>query len=158
MTNGLSLTKPKSNTNNMHEFLIWVLILVIVGVQVVVGLNTFKKIDLFKTIIPDAETFETVRVYIPENQIKDIKIDYILNNLNKFSSPFHNDNVIDLQEYNIDEAESEGDYPEDDTTPLLVAEDPVDYDAMIWIAKENEEKKIKLKMLKSYETLGWKRI
>lgn len=157
MTNGLSLTKPKSNTNNMHEFLIWVLILVIVGVQIVVGLNTFKKIDLFKTIIPDAETFETVRVYIPENQIKDIKIDYILNNLNKFTSPFNNDNVIDVLEYN-EEPESIGNYSEDETAPLLVAEDPVDYDAMIWIAKENEEKKIKLKMLKSYETLGWKRI
>jgi len=141
----------------MHEFLIWVLILVIVGVQIVVGLNTFKKIDLFKTIIPDAETFETVRVYIPENQIKDIKIDYILNNLNKFTSPFNNDNVIDVLEYN-EEPESIGNYSEDETAPLLVAEDPVDYDAMIWIAKENEEKKIKLKMLKSYETLGWKRI
>lgn len=142
----------------MHEFLIWVLILIIVGVQVVVGLNTFKKIDLFKTIIPTADTFETVRVYIPENQIKDIKVDYILNNLNKFGSPFRNDNIIDIQESKVEEEEFLGDYYEAENTPLLVVEDPVDYDQMIWIAKENEEKKIKLKVLKGYETLGWKRI
>jgi len=32
------------------------------------------------------------------------------------------------------------------------------YEDLIWIAKDNEEKKIKYKLLRSYEQAGWSKI
>lgn len=129
----------------MHEIIIWLTIIIIVIVQSKVALETSKKIDLFKTVIPDPENFETVKVYIRESQVKDIKVDYILNNLHKFQKPEVNQETIDTEIIS------------EETLTLNDIEVP-DYEALIWIAKDMEEKKIKYKLLKHYEQSGWNRI
>lgn len=139
----------------MHEVLIILLIIIIVGFQVKIFIDTTKKISLFKEILPEASNFETVKVYIPESQIKEIKIDYILNNLNKFQSPLKNE-IIELEE-TFEEEDFVDDYFEKEIQERI-EEETIDHESLIWISKGNEEKKIQLKLLKSYEILGWVRI
>lgn len=139
----------------MHEVLIILLIIIIVGFQVKIFIDTTKKISLFKEILPKASNFETVKVYIPESQIKEIKVDYILNNLNKFQSPLKNE-IIELEE-TFEEEDFVDDYFEKEIQERI-EEETIDHESLIWISKGNEEKKIQLKLLKSYEILGWVRI
>lgn len=139
----------------MHEVLIILLIIIIVGFQVKIFINATKKISLFKEILPEASNFETVKVYIPENQIKEIKVDYILNNLNKFQSHLKNE-IVELEE-TFEAEDFVDDYFEKEIQEKI-KEETVDYESLIWISKGNEEKKIQLKLLKSYEILGWVRI
>ena len=142
----------------MHEILIGGLIALIVIVQITVALNTSKKINLFKAIIPDSKNFETVKVYIPESQIKDIRINEILNNIKDYSSPFPASNEIieiglddTLESLNID-------YPDDDELFPNDAFVNSDGEILIWVGKDNEEQKIALEDLEKFEALGWKQI
>ena len=142
----------------MHEILIGGLIALIVIVQITVALNTSKKINLFKAIIPDSKNFETVKVYIPESQIKDIRINEILNNIKDYSSPFPANNEIieiglddTLESLNID-------YPDDDELFPNDAFVNSDGEILIWVGKDNEEQKIALEDLEKFEALGWKQI
>ena len=144
----------------MHEILILFVIAVIVGFQIKIFLETTKKIDLFKSIIPDASNFETVKVFIPESQIKDIKVEYVLKNLKKFQDPSMItqikgiQNEIQIEEENLTLVDN---YEEvENVNPVI--EEIIDYDTLIWISKGSEEKKIKLKLLKSHEMFGWNRI
>ena len=70
----------------MHDILIGGLIALIVIIQVLVALKTSSKISLFKSIIPKENSFQTVKVFVPENQIKSIKIDYIFENIKNYTS------------------------------------------------------------------------
>lgn len=155
MTDGLSLKKHKLNTNKMHDFIISGLIIAIVIVQVMVALSTTKKIALFKTIIPNSQNFETVKVYIPESQIKDVTVDYILDNLDKYSSIYNSDTMI---EATITEEETVAIDSIHNTEPEILLMKPIEADGLIWISKENEEKKIAVKLLEKYEALGWAKI
>ena len=144
----------------MHEILILFVIAVIVGFQVKIFLEATKKIDLFKTIIPDASNFETVKVFIPESQIKDIKIEYVLKNLKKFQDPSKTDKKETLKKDTkiVEENFTLIDDPEVIEKVNPTVEEIIDYESIIWISKGSEEKKIKLKLLKSHEMLGWNRI
>lgn len=144
----------------MHQILILFVIAVIVGFQVKIFLEATKKIDLFKVIIPDASNFETVKVFIPESQIKDIKVEYVLKNLNKFKNPSKTAKKETLKK---DTKLVEGNFtlidnPEVAENVNPIVEEIIDYESIIWISKGSEEKKIKLKLLKSHEILGWNRI
>ena len=137
----------------MHETLIAFVIIIIVAAQIMVGYTTWKKIDQYKQIIPEAQNFETVKVYIRESQIKDINIDHILNNLNKFQ-------LSQEEKEQFVEAEIIDD-PETASHPIEHREEEVPepgYDDLIWITKGNEEKKIKYKLLTSHQQDGWSRL
>jgi|GEM_PF-5250714 len=144
----------------MHEILILFVIAVIVGFQIKIFLETTKKIDFFKAIIPDASNFETVKVFIPESQIKDIKVEYVLKNLKKFQNPSKtikkeiSEKDRKLEEENLTLIDD----PEVAENVNPIVEEIIDYESIIWISKGSEEKKIKLKLLKSHEMLGWNRI
>lgn len=134
----------------MHEILIAVVIIAIVAAQVVVAVSAYKKIDLYKAIIPEAQNFKTVKVYIRESQVKDIKIDYILNNLNKFQGPEATDEVLEAEIIRAPDAVDNDDFDDSEVA--------IGYDDLIWVAKGNEEKKIKYKLLTSYQQQGWSKI
>lgn len=144
----------------MHEILILFVIAIIVGFQIKIFLDAAVKIDYFKTIVPDASTFETVKVFIPESQIKDIKIEYILNNLQKFQNPLgvlENFEAKEIDE-TIDEVRNPiADHVKEETAEPMI-EEIIDYESLIWIAKGSEEKKIKFKFLERHKILGWNRI
>ena len=147
----------------MHEILIGIVILAIVGAQGYVAYTTWKKIDFYKEIIPQSTSFETVKVYIRESQIKDIKAEYILSNLKKFKAPkataSEPEATIILSE---PAKEVVMDAPIDSLPVQSVITWPEEtlpgYEDLIWIAKDNEEKKIKYKLLRSYEQAGWSKI
>jgi len=146
----------------MHEILIILVIIAIVGFQVKIFFDAKTRIDLFKEIIPEGENFETVKVFIPESQIKDIKTDYILNNLQKFQQPVEEPESIEIfpisKELEKPVENNAVEYSQPEPVLQLFAEEAIDYESMIWVSKGNEEKKIKLKFLKSNEMLGWNRI
>jgi hypothetical protein len=144
----------------MHEILILFVIAIIVGFQIKIFLDAAAKIDYFKTMVPDASTFETVKVFIPESQIKDIKIEYILNNLQKFQNPLgvlENFETKEIDETVEEERSPIADHFKEEAAEPMI-EEIIDYESLIWIAKGSEEKKIKFKFLKSHEILGWNRI
>ncbi|MES2487461.1 MAG: hypothetical protein V4581_16130 [Bacteroidota bacterium] len=134
----------------MHEILIIMVTLTIVGSQIFIAYTAWRKIDSYKETIPEAQNFETVKVYIPESKVKDIKIDYILNNLSKFQLPQDEKELIfeagvtydstNIHKNNFDEEHEPG------------------HEDLVWIFKENEEKKIKYNLLDSYEQAGWTKI
>lgn len=146
----------------MHEILIILVIVAIVGFQVKIFFDASTKISLFKEIIPEDENFETVKVYIPESQIKEIKIDYILENLHKFQQRAEEQKSIETiampTQLERPDNNSPVAYSQPDPVLPLFADEAIDYESMIWISKGNEEKKIKLKFLKGHEMLGWNRI
>jgi hypothetical protein len=135
----------------MHEILIYFVIIAIVAAQVAVAVSAYRKIDLYKEIIPEAQNFKTVKVYIRESQVKDIKIDYILSNLNKFQEPEGvEEEVLEAEIIHSPETVIENDFREE--------EEVIGYEDLIWVAKGNEEKKIKYKLLTSYQQQGWSKI
>jgi len=140
----------------MHEIVILLIIAIIVGVQIKVFLDTAKKINLFKAIIPSPENFETVKVFIPESQIKQINSSYVLSNLQEFQNPLDNKGIENKE--TIEDHEDFIDDHYEETIPEKTIIETIDYESLIWISKGNEEKKIKLKLLKSHEMLGWNRI
>jgi hypothetical protein len=136
----------------MHEILIAFVIIIIVAAQGMVGYTAWKKIDEYKQIIPEPQNFETVKVYVPESQIKKINIDYILNNLNKFQLPQKDKEQFVEAEIivNTETTVAEVKFKEEAGEP--------GYDDLIWITKGNEEKKIKYRLLTSHLQDGWSRL
>ncbi len=135
----------------MHEILITLVIIIIVAFQFMVGYSAWQKIDLYKQIIPEAKNFETVKVYIPESQVKDINVDHILINLNYFQFPQDDeelfpDNAITEDIEIMDEVQLEMHVPEPNP------------DTLIWVTKGNEEKKIEYKFLQGHQEEGWSQI
>ena len=139
----------------MHETLIVLVIVIIVCAQFFVGFTAWKKIDSYKQIIPEAQNFETVKVYIRESEVKDINIEHILNNLNKFQLPQEEkEQFFDAEIITNPEEGDEVEFSEDKDEP----EPEPGYDDLIWITKGNEEKKIKYKLLTSHQQDGWSRL
>jgi hypothetical protein len=148
----------------MHDILIGGLIAIIVIAQILVAITTSKKISLFKTIVPEANSFETVKAFIPEDQIKTVTVEYILKNLNKFNNPntlaepitkkvrkpIKSKAIITEGLISNGEIIANGEL---DLKPIQEQNNP-DKD-MIWITKGNLEKKILLKSLSNYKTIGW---
>ncbi|MDM1376345.1 hypothetical protein [Myroides marinus] len=69
-----------------HDFLIILLIVCIVGLQVFVFYKAYLKINLFKSILPEANTFKTIKIYVREDQIADLNIAEVYNNLSTYKS------------------------------------------------------------------------
>lgn len=135
----------------MHEILIYFVIIAIVAAQFVVAVSAYRKIDLYKAIIPEAQNFKTVKVYIRESEVKDIKVDYILNNLGKFQAQEVTEEILEAEIIHNEDTFSEDDLQEKE-------EEAIGYEDLIWVAKGNEEKKIKYKLLTSYQQQGWSKI
>ncbi|RKS14313.1 hypothetical protein [Flavobacterium sp. 120] len=159
----------------MHDYIIGALILIIVVAQILVALTTSKKIALFKTILPNANEFETVKVFIPEDQIKTITTSEILNNISSYSGLSSSIKIVPKK--NISEGknlkiqniiESIKNKKNNDT---LIINDEFDSDlfgetitiedtkeGMIWMVKGNLEEKISKKQVYQYEDLGWSKL
>ena len=144
----------------MHEILIVIVIIAIVALQIWVAFDTFKKINLFKMIIPSESNFETVKVFIPESQIKNIKVDHILSNLKSYSTPYDQagyheivieDNDREIERDLEDEKDKQSEFP-------ILNRIEENENALVWIGKGTDEKRIELRLLKSFELLGWNRI
>jgi hypothetical protein len=152
----------------MHDYIIGALILIIVVAQILVALTTSKKIALFKTILPNANDFETVKVFIREDQIKTITTDDILNNINRFSSasPYveieipleiveeKEVNILNiLEDINDDELsiDDEHDY---DLFGKTIHSDEIE-ERTIWMVKDFSERKIKKSQINQYLDMGW---
>ena len=133
------------------------MIVAIVAVQGKVAWDTFIKIDRFKKIIPADSTFKTVKVFIPESQIKEINVDDIFANLKKYSSPYGQDSYHEVI-LEPDTIEKFKDVDEDNISEFLVEEIEEDQNMLIWITKGTDEKRIEHRLLTSFESLGWNRI
>ena len=159
----------------MHDYIIGALILIIVVAQILVALTTSKKIALFKTILPNANDFETVKVFIREDQIKTITVEEILNNINRFSSP-SSSSVIEIPQESV-EAETTNlqnilqnikNSKKDDRlannyefdSDLLGETITIDdtKEVMIWMSKGNLEEKIPKSQRYQYEDMGWSKL
>lgn len=69
----------------MHDLLIGILIIIIVAIQVYVFLITLNKIKIYKKIIPEADNFKTIKVFINEKDIESVKLVDLFKNLNMYS-------------------------------------------------------------------------
>ena len=159
----------------MHDYIIGALILIIVVAQILVALTTSKKIALFKTILPNANEFETVKVFIPEDQIKTITTDDILNNLNSYSDLSSSVNIVEKEEIsegknlkiqniiesiknkNNDNASIINDEFESDLFGETITMDDTK-EVMIWMSKGNLEEKIPKSQRYQYEDMGWSKL
>jgi len=163
----------------MHDYIIGTLIAIIVITQLLVALTTSKKIRLFKTVVPNMNSFETVKVFIRENQIKTITTEEILNNLNRFSNGTTSSN-LEIQE-EIEEENNRNNVtviesikPKKEIDELFY-EDELDLDAVdetinealdvgptkeetVWMKKGNLEEKIPKSQMYLYKDLGWTEI
>lgn len=155
----------------MHDYIIGALIVIIVAIQFLVALTTSKKITLFKSIVPDVNNFETIKVFIPEHQIKSIKVEEILNNVNDYNGmpPFN----IEIQEEIVEEKDTDilnsiEDIKSKKNDDELSIDDEVDYDLFgktidsdeieertIWMVKNFSERKIKKSQINHYIDTGW---
>lgn len=152
----------------MHDYIIGTLILIIVVAQFMVAFTTSKKITLFKTIVPEINSFKTVKVFIREDQIKTITVEEILNNINRFSSasPYVEIEIpleiVEEKEVNI------LNILEDINDDELSIDDEHDYDLFgktidsneieertIWMVKDFSERKIKKSQINQYLEMGW---
>ncbi len=69
----------------MHNIIIGLLIIAIVSLQILVFRVTKRKIELYKSIIPEQKSFKTVKVYIPESQIETVKLKDLYMNIDRYS-------------------------------------------------------------------------
>ena len=163
----------------MHDYIIGTLIAIIVITQLIVALTTSKKIRLFKTVVPNINSFETVKVFIRENQIKTITTEEILNNLDRFtngttssnkgiqeeSEKENNHNIVTAIESMKPKKEIDEQFYEDelnldaavetlnetlDTAPKI--------EEMLWMKNGNLEEKISKSQMYLYKDLGWTEI
>ncbi|MEC4114059.1 hypothetical protein VSO92_08065 [Myroides pelagicus] len=72
---------------NGHDIIIIFIIICIVGLQVYVFYKTYLKINLFKAILPESNSFKIVKIYVSEDEITQVTIEEIYNNLEKYKSP-----------------------------------------------------------------------
>lgn len=147
----------------MHDFFIILVITAVVALQVYVGFTAWKKIDLYKTIIPEGQNFKTVKVYIREDQVKNIDVNYVLNNLNKYGVPDLpiTNNADYAEEVPVSTLAVMPYKPEqynEDAQEANEADIELNSESYIWLARGNEEIKIKYKHLASHEKAGWVRI
>ena len=167
----------------MHDILIGGLIALIVIIQILVALKTSSKISLFKSIVPKENTFQTVKVFIPENQIKSIKVESIFENLKNYTSIPTNeiqyDSVLDsVDNTYIENGEIEADnetnekqvhfndtklYFEDEIDDFPIGledkeENIEEENEFVWVTKNNVEEKIKSCNLRQYQIEGWSKI
>ena len=157
----------------MHDYIIGALILIIVVAQILVALTTSKKIALFKTILPNANEFETVKVFVPEDQIKTITTDDILNNLNRYSDLSSSVKIVEKEDIsegknlkiqniiesikNNDNASIINDEFESDLFGETITMDDTK-EVMIWMSKGNLEEKIPKSQRYQYEDMGWSKL
>jgi hypothetical protein len=159
----------------MHDYIIGALIIIIVIVQFTVAITTSKKIALFKTIVPDIDSFETVKVFIREDQIKTITVEEILNNINRFSSaspsleigiqeeivvdknPNLHNILQDIKNKKNDDALSNKYKFDSDLFAETIDIDDIEEDT-IWMSKGKLEEKIPKSQMYQYEDMGWIRI
>jgi hypothetical protein len=159
----------------MHDYIIGALILIIIIVQFTVAIATSKKIALFKTIVPDINSFETVKVFIREDQIKTITVEEILNNINRFSSatsfldtgiqeeiveeknPNLQNILQDIKNKKNDDALTNKYEFDSDLFAETIDIDDIEEDT-IWMSKGNLEEKIPKSQMYQYEDMGWFRL
>jgi hypothetical protein len=159
----------------MHDYIIGALILIIVVAQILVALTTSKKIALFKTILPNANEFETVKVFIREDQIKTIRTDDILNNLNSYSGLSSSVNIVQKKDISegknlkiqniIESIKNKNNYNasiinDEFDSDLLGETITIDdtKEVMIWMSKGNLEEKIPKSQRYQYEDMGWSKL
>ncbi|KOS04803.1 hypothetical protein AM493_01150 [Flavobacterium akiainvivens] len=134
----------------MHNTIIILVILIVVGFQAYVAYTAWKKIDFYQGIIPQPENFQTIKVYIPESQVKNIDINYVLNNPDKFGPP---------AVFALSETITEPEIINEPAIAIVTTEtNQTGHEEYVWVAKDNEEKKIKYTLLQSHEQAGWNRI
>ncbi len=69
----------------LHEIIIWATVLIIIGLQVKIFLETKNKIKSYESIMKNPQSFKTYKVYISEKEIETIDSQHILDNLNHYS-------------------------------------------------------------------------
>jgi DNA-directed RNA polymerase subunit delta len=68
----------------MHDYIIILIIAVIIGIQIFIFGKNMSKIRNYKKTIEDVKDFEIVEVSVPEEWIKEIDVEEILQNPEKF--------------------------------------------------------------------------
>lgn len=149
----------------MHDILIGGLIAIIVIVQVLVAVGTSRKIALFKRIIPQSDSFETIRVFVPENEIKTVTVAHIFDNIIKYQNASHQselegnrgDDVIlsnDNQIHNGTDTEfDEEDFVEE--LDFISDEENYESDDLVWVVSGNFEERIHRSQLVEFEQNGY---
>ena len=68
----------------MHDYIIILIIAVIIGIQIFIFVRNMSKIRNYKKTIEDVKDFDIVEVSVPEEWIKDIDVEELLQNPDKF--------------------------------------------------------------------------
>lgn len=68
----------------MHDYIIILIILLIIGIQILIFGKNMSKIKKYKQTIEDVKDFEIVEVSVPEKWIKEIDVEELLQNPDKF--------------------------------------------------------------------------
>ncbi len=68
----------------MHDYIIILIILLIIGIQILIFGKNMSKIKKYKQTIEDVKDFEIVEVSVPEEWIKEIDVEELLQNPDKF--------------------------------------------------------------------------
>lgn len=63
------------------DVIIWLAVLIIIGLQIKIFLETKKKISSYESIMKNPQDFKTYKVFVSENEIETIDSQHILNNL-----------------------------------------------------------------------------
>lgn len=100
-----------------HEYFIILIISAIIGLQIFIFFKNIRKINRYKKTIESVKDFDLVEVSVPEEWIKDIEVDEILNDPERFqkvSTSFssHTEDPI-TQERNLENQEVVTSYGED---------------------------------------------
>lgn len=146
------------NNFETHDLLIGAVIVIILLVQFAVFFTAWKKIKLFKRIIPEEHSFKMVKVHIPETLIKELSVNGILENEERYSQATSGDQQAYLELEQEMQSVEEEENNADDWDEEEVDDSEEHPETEIWISKDNEEKKIQYQFLKSHETSGWVRI
>lgn len=73
-------------SDGLHNILILLIILIIIGLQVKVFLDVKKKISSYKTVLPETKSFKTEKIYLTEKEISTLTLESIYQNLGVYKS------------------------------------------------------------------------
>lgn len=71
-------------TTSGHDFLIILIIVCIVALQGWVFYKAYLKINIFKSILPEAKSFKTIKIYVREDKIEGLDLEDVYANLDKY--------------------------------------------------------------------------
>lgn len=90
-------------TTSGHDFLIILIIVCIVALQVWVFYKAYLQINVFKSILPEAKSFKTIKIYVREDKIEGLDLEDVYANLDKYKKGGSKESSKEIDIETIDE-------------------------------------------------------